>query len=178
MELVSGTSPKFTARLAGSFYLITFVAGIAALRLERGQLTANLIATVAYVAVTLLFYDLFRSVSRRLSLVAALVGLVGCFWGALATFDLAPLDINSLVFFGFYCLLIGYLILRSIFLPRFLGVLMMLGGLGWVTFVSPSLSSSLSPYNMAPGILGEGVLMVWLIVAGVNAQRWREQAAL
>jgi hypothetical protein len=178
MELVSGTSPKFTARLAGSFYLITFVAGIAALVLKQGQLTANLIATVAYVAVTILFYDLFRSVSRRLSLLAALVGLVGCGWGALAIFDLAPLNINSLVFFGFYCLLIGYLILRSTFLPRFLGALMMLGGLGWLTFISPSLSSSLSPYNMAPAILGEGVLMVWLIVAGVNVQRWREQAAL
>lgn len=178
MELVSGTSPKFTARLAGSFYLITFVAGVAALSLKQGQLTANLIATVAYVAVTLLFYDLFRSVSRKLSLLAAVVGLVGCGWGALATFDLAPLKINSLVFFGFYCLLIGYLILRSTFLPRFLGTLMMVGGLGWLTFISPSLSSSLSPYNMAPAILGEGVLMVWLIVAGVNVQRWQEQAAL
>jgi hypothetical protein len=60
------------------------------------------------------------------------------------------------VFFGLYCLLIGYLILRSTFLPRFLGVLMALGGLGWLTFLSPALSSKLSPWNMAPGILGEG----------------------
>ena len=177
MEMVSGTSPKFTARLAGSFYLITFVAGFAALLLKQGQLTANLVATVAYIAVTILFYDLFRSVSRRLSLLAALVGLVGCLWGALATVDLTPLKINSLVFFGFYCLLIGYLILRSTFLPRFIGAMMMVGGLGWLTFISPSLSSSLAPYNMAPAIIGEGVLMVWLIVAGVNVQRWREQAA-
>ena len=178
MELVSGTSPKFTARLAGSFYLITFVAGFAALLLKQGQLTANLIATVAYLAVTILFYDLFRSVSRSLSLLAALVGLAGCLWGALATFDLTPVNINPLVFFGFYCLLIGYLILRSTFLPRVLGGLMMVGGLGWLTFISPALSSSLSPYNMAPAILGEGVLMVWLMVAGVNVNRWREQAAL
>src|SRR6266540_4379122 len=52
----------------------------------------------------------------------------------------------SMVFFGFYCLLIGYLILRSAFLPRALGVLMAIAGLGWLTFLSPPLATSLSPY--------------------------------
>jgi hypothetical protein len=80
------------------------------------------------------------------------------------------------VFFGFYCLLIGYLILRSTFLPRILGALMMFGGLGWLTFLFPPLARSLSPYNMAPGILGEGLLTLWLLVMGVNTQRWMEQA--
>ena len=41
--------------------------------------------------------------------------------------------ILSLVFFGCYCLLIGYLVFRSNFLPRVLGVLMALGGVGWLT---------------------------------------------
>jgi len=81
------------------------------------------------------------------------------------------------VFFGFYCLLIGSLIVRSTLLPRVLGVLMMIGGLGWLTFISPALSKSLTPYNMAPGIIGEGVPTVWLLAFGVNTQRWREQAA-
>jgi hypothetical protein len=50
-------------------------------------------------------------------------------------------------------------------------------GLGWLTFLSPSLARSLYPYNLAPGILGEGVLTLWLLVMGVHAQRWWEQAA-
>jgi hypothetical protein len=82
----------------------------------------------------------------------------------------------GLVFFGFYCLLIGYLIFRSAFLPRILGVLMAFAGLGWLTFLSPPLAKSLSPYILAPGLLGEGALALWLLVKGVNAQRWNEQA--
>jgi hypothetical protein len=85
--------------------------------------------------------------------------------------------VHPLVYFGFYCLLIGYLICRSTFLPRSLGALMGVAGLGWLTFLSPSLARYLYPYNLAPGILGEGVLTVWLLVMGVHAQRWWEQAA-
>jgi len=81
----------------------------------------------------------------------------------------------SFVFFGFYSLLIGYLIFRSTFLPRILGVLMAIAGLGWLTFLSPALAHDLSPYILAAGI-GEVSLTVWLLVAGVNAERWKEQA--
>jgi hypothetical protein len=83
-----------------------------------------------------------------------------------------------LVLFGFYCLLIGYLILRSTFLPRFLGVLMALGGLGWLTFLAPSLSSKLSPYSVAPGIIAEASLTLWLLAAAVNARQWLEQSTM
>jgi len=54
--------------------------------------------------------------------------------------------------------------------------LMAFGGLGWLTFISPALASHLSPYNMAPGVLGESALTLWLLTMGVNAQRWNEQA--
>jgi hypothetical protein len=82
-----------------------------------------------------------------------------------------------LVFFGCYCLLIGYLIFRSTFLPRILGALMAFGGLGWLTFLSPPIASHLSPYNMFPGVLGEGALTLWLLVVGVNVAKWKEQAS-
>ena len=62
-------------------------------------------------------------------------------------------------------------------MPRTLGVLMMLAGLGWLTFLSPPLASALSPYNLAPGVLGEGALTLWLLVLGVNVQRWQGLAA-
>jgi len=81
-----------------------------------------------------------------------------------------------LAFFGAYCLLIGYLIFRSTFLPRIIGAFMALAGLGYMTFLSPPLAGYLFPYNLAPAPLGEGSLMLWLLVVGVNAQRWKEQA--
>jgi hypothetical protein len=77
---------------------------------------------------------------------------------------------------GFSCLLIGYLIFRSIFLPRILGVLMAFAGFGWVNYLAPSLAKHLSPYNLALGLLGQESLMLWLLVMGVNVQKWKEQA--
>ena len=169
-------SLRLKARIAGVFYLLTFVTGIFALVFVRGRFVANLIATACYVVVTILFYDLFKPVNSQLSLIAALFSLVGCLVSVLSPFHLAPFHINSLAFFGVYCLLIGYLIFKSIFLPRILGVLMMLGGLSWLTFLSPLLATYLDPYNLAPGILGEGALTVWLLVSGVNVERWKERA--
>src|SRR5713101_8289703 len=124
MERIAEASPRLKARIAGVFYLLTFLTGGVAL-FVRGRLglVANLIATACYIAVTLLFYDMFKPVNKSLSLLAAFFGLVGCAWAALTIFHLAPLHINSLVFFGFYCLLIGYLTFRSTFLPRTLGAL-------------------------------------------------------
>jgi hypothetical protein len=82
-----------------------------------------------------------------------------------------------LVFFGFWCILIGYLIFRSTFLPRILGVLVAISGLGWVTYLSPPLANHLWPYIAAASALGEIPLEFWLIVMGLNVERWKEQAS-
>lgn len=83
----------------------------------------------------------------------------------------------GLVFFGLYLLLVGVLILRSTFLPRILGVLMVLAGLSYVPFLSPQLARSLQPYILFfPGV-GQISLCLWLVVMGLNAQRWKEQVA-
>jgi hypothetical protein len=178
-DRIAGVSPRFKARIAGVFYLLTIVTGGAALFVHDSLgFAVSPIATASYVAVTVLFYDLFKPVSGRLSLLAACFSLAGCAIGALGLFELAPSQVNALVFFGFYCLLIGYLILRSTFLPRILGVLMAIGGLGWLTFLYSPLAASLSPYNLAPGILGESSLTLWLLAMGVNSQRWKEQAGI
>src|SRR6266436_5061225 len=83
----------------------------------------------------------------------------------------------ALVFFGFYALLTGYLIIRSTFLPRILGVLSVFVGLGWLTFLYLPLGYRLFPYIAVPGLLGAASLMLWLLVFGVNEQRWKEQAS-
>jgi len=230
-ERIAESSPRPKARIAGVFYLLTFLTGAVAVPSFRlvvdsdAAATANnilghqalfrlgfaalLINVACYIGVTLLFYELFKPVNRSLSLCGAFFSLVGCAIQAVSSvFFLAPLVVLrgaqslsifkveqlqaqalmffklyaqayniGLVFFGFYCLLIGYLIFRSAFLPRILGALMALAGLAWLTFLSPPLANYLSPYNLAVGALAELSLTLWLLVMGVNVQRWREQAS-
>lgn len=87
----------------------------------------------------------------------------------------------SLVFFGFYCALLGYLAFRSTFLPRFVGALLVLAGLGWLSdslanLVWPALGDHLDSYAMITGGLGEGGLCLWLLAVGVDGSKWEEQA--
>jgi hypothetical protein len=78
----------------------------------------------------------------------------------------------GLIFFGFASPVRGYLILRSTFLPRILGVLGIISGLGWLLFLYPPLAYPLFPYLAGFGILGAVVEIGWLLVVGVNERRW------
>lgn len=82
----------------------------------------------------------------------------------------------SLVFFGFYFVLIGALAFKSTFIPRLLGVLAAIAGFGGLTFLWPPLESILWPRVILPLWLGESALVLWLLIAGVNVQRWKEKA--
>lgn len=83
-----------------------------------------------------------------------------------------------LVFFGLWCVLTGYLIFRSTFLPRVLGVLLVISGLGWLIYLFPPVAHPLFPFIAAASALGEIPVEFWLMVRGVNAQRWKEQASV
>lgn len=76
--------------------------------------------------------------------------------------------------FAFFDLTIGYLIVRSRFLPRIIGALMILGGLGASIYLWPPLAHSLSSYILAGGGVAELSLLLWLLVKGINVPRWRE----
>ena len=82
----------------------------------------------------------------------------------------------ALAFFGFYAVLTGYLIIRSTFLPRVLGVLSVVAGVGWLSFLLPHLGYHLFLYVAPLGLLGAAALIFWLIFFGVNEERWKEQA--
>lgn len=228
-------SPRLQARMAGIFAWIGTTEGFAIWvrgrlvvdgdpaatahnilaheMLYRWGFVGDVISVVAFIIYTVLLYDLFRPVSRRLSLLAAVSNLVGfpiqlsigvfllaslaVLKGAhsLSAVDvaqsqaLALMFLNlygdgyaiSMVLFGFWNLLTGYLIFRSTFLPRILGVLLAISGLcyqidNFSGFLWPAFQAHLEPYILLPGV-AELLLALWLVVMGVNEQRWREQAS-
>jgi Domain of unknown function (DUF4386) len=177
VDRIAKASPRFKARMAGVLSLVSLLAAVfGEFLVRRFEIAGDLIAVSGMVAVTLLLYDIFRPVNRGLSLLAASLNLVGLTFGALR-WNPGGVDL-PVVFDGFSCLLIGYLIFRSNFLPRFLGALMAIGGLGWLTFLSPPLANHLSPYNLASGILGQQSVMLWLLVMGMNIPKWEAKAGM
>lgn len=180
-EHFAETLPWPGARIIGVVYLLYFLTAVSAdVFIGQKRLlaydAANLIAYAFYISVTLLFYYLFKPVNRNLSFLAAIFSLLGCTNDLLSLFHRAPYEISSLLFFGPYCLLIGYLIFKSTFLPRILGVLMEFAGVGWLLFLSPLVVKYFSPYLKVLGFVAEMSLMLWLIVKGVNVERWKKQA--
>ncbi|HVI82505.1 MAG TPA: DUF4386 domain-containing protein [Chthoniobacterales bacterium] len=225
-------SPKAKARLAGVFEVLEgstsawgqvtvlgwlIVVGNASATaanilqhetLFRLGFASSLFGVVFHLAWAFLFYQLFKPVSRSVSLCALLVILVCCTLQALsALLYLAPLVVltagsslsalnqeqlqalaymfpklnglafdTTLVFFGLWCVLTGYLIFKSTFLPRILGVLLAIDGLGWMMFMWPPLGHYLFPIIAVACGLAEIPLELWLLIFGVNNERWKAQA--
>ncbi|HEV2237402.1 MAG TPA: DUF4386 domain-containing protein [Ktedonobacterales bacterium] len=85
------------------------------------------------------------------------------------------------VFYGFDIILLGYLTLRSSFLPRAIGVLLAVDGLAYLVysftnFLAPGFAAHLVPWIQSPALLGEGSLTLWLLAVGVNVERWKKAA--
>lgn len=79
----------------------------------------------------------------------------------------------SLLLFAFYFPVIGYLVYKSGFLPRVLGVIYALAGLGYLMnslsmFLSPHLAALLFPYVLLPALIGETSMCLWLIFKGIK----------
>lgn len=84
----------------------------------------------------------------------------------------------EMVYFGCQIVSMGYLIVRSRFIPRAIGVLLLLAGSSYIivsftSFVSPVLGPRLLPLIVPIALLGEGALALWLLFRGVNVEQWR-----
>ena len=168
-------SRQLLARTAALFYVLNFVLGGLALSwTAKGPTPAADAITIAaaadYAIVVLLLGRLFELGGRALSWAVAAAGLVGCALSVVGPLHLGTSPVNALAVFGLYCLGLGLLILRSQMLPRWIGGLLMLGGLSWLTFASPALAEQLQPYNMAPGAIAELIFTLWLLILGVREQ--------
>lgn len=111
--------------------------------------------------------------------------------GALKTFDQQQLAALSglalrlhddgfaagLTFFGFTLMLNGYLMMRSTYFPRWLGILAMVGGAAYVinsygVFLAPKVEDAIFPFILLPALVAELSISLWLIVKGVDSARW------
>src|SRR5438094_3425477 len=87
----------------------------------------------------------------------------------------------SLLFFGCFCLIIGYLIFKSGYLPKAVGVLMQIAGVCYLTnsfalILAPAVANRLFPAILVPAFIGEASLCLWLLVKGVKVGKWEEKA--
>jgi hypothetical protein len=233
------TSPQVYARIAGVLYLINIACGVFGEIFVRGHLivagdavatahrimgseflfrcgiAGDLIMHITDVPMAVIFYVLLRPVSRDLSLLAALFGMLQTailcanklnlvtvlllLGGSnyLKAFDsnqlqaLASLSLTlhgygfgiGLIFFGVSCLVTGYLMFRSEYFPKFLGVLQAIAGLSYLInsftlLLFPSLADKMFPAIVLPAFIGELATCVWLIVKGVNISKWNERVRL
>lgn len=224
-------SPVKLARIAGLCYLILIASGLFSEVFVRQALlvpgdalataknimdheqfyrlgfVADLINFIIGLPCILIFYLLFRQVSRPLALLAvffviiqtAIIALnlinqlsplfllrgdayLNVFsYEQLAALSVYALKVQSqgyaigLCFFGFYCLLIGYMIIISSIVPRVLGYLYALAGLcylinSFTLFLSPGFDNPLFPYVLMPCFVGELFLSLWMLIKGVDKE--------
>jgi hypothetical protein len=83
-------------------------------------------------------------------------------------------------FFSLHCFVLGYLIFKSGYFPRVLGVLMIFAALGYLAdsfgnFLSPSYEERFAWVVTVTGFVGELPFFLWLLIKGVNVQKWNSR---
>jgi hypothetical protein len=235
---ISAMSPRLKSGIAGALYVLCIAFGFFAEMLVRSKLVvysdpaatahnilgsptlyrmgffADVTAMILGVFTSIIFYGLFKVVSRGLALTVLVLDIISntvSICGSVLLF--APLIIlqdggsmsafsapqqqwlsllsikmyesaysmNLAVFSG-SCLLTGYLIFRSTFVPKVLGVLLAIAGVcylvnSFVNFMPPGFGDFLFPWILLPVILGEGALALWLLFPGIDSSTWNAVAA-
>jgi hypothetical protein len=83
----------------------------------------------------------------------------------------------SHIFFGLWLFPMGYLVFKSGFLPKFLGILLIIAGFGYLAdfilfFLFPGVGVTVSEFTF----VGEVLLLLWLLLRGVNVKQWEKRA--
>jgi hypothetical protein len=89
----------------------------------------------------------------------------------------------ALIFFAFTCLVNGYLIFKSGYLPKVIGILMQIAGLSYLTacfaaLFAPTLADLLIPAILLPPLIGESAFCLWLLIKAVDVRKWNERMIL
>lgn len=239
MDLAQGNTMHRLARVAGALYLLNIVFGAFAIGvvpamlfvsgdpaatahnieahalLYRLGIAAHVVVVMTNVGLVVIFYDLFRVVNRRVTLVMVVAAMIATaveasylvnqftplalLGGAPYSGTLTPAQLQAAsyltvdqqglsydvsgVFFGIDVLVTGYLVFKSTFLPRAIGVLLAIDGAAYLTygfadFIAPGFAAHLVPWFQLPTLAGEGSLCVWLLAFGVSAAKWNRVAGL
>lgn len=179
--------------------------------LYRLSLAIHLVPIMCNVPLVVILYELLKGVNKRLALMMVFYSIVGTAvesanllhqftplvllnsaQGVLTADQMQALaytplrlqtfgyDIQQVIYAG-YLLAAGYLVFRSTFLPRVIGILLAIGAVSYLiysfaSFISPEFAARLVPYIQLPSLVGEGSLSLVLLAIGVNVQRWEEKA--
>lgn len=162
-------------------------------QLHRVGILADGLMLVSYVVVTAVLYRVFKPISATVSVLAALFSLLGiAVLAASLTILLMPLYIEgpsvasdalrlhgaaynlSGLFFGPYCALIGSLVIRSRWLPSWIGALLMVAGAAFVfdasvEIVAPGVARRVPEAVMLVSLVAEGAFAIWLAAFGLRS---------
>jgi hypothetical protein len=181
--------------------------------LYRSGFVAHIIVILTNIPMTVIAYEIFKVVNRRLTLLDVFFGLVataieganlstqfvplmllqgghslsaftpGQVQALASSLDLPEVNYNlQQVFYACGLLTAGYLVFRSTFMPRAIGVGLWIGALCYLIysfayFLVPAFAAHLYPYIQLPSGLAELSLCLWYLVMGVNVARWEKQAS-
>jgi hypothetical protein len=183
--------PQRYARSGGALYLAIIVLGAFAEGFVANKLSRQLVLLAVLFNLVSLAVE---SISKLFLLVVMPTLSSADFLGAfepqqrevLANLALRSHDIAfniALIFFGLACLVNGYLIFRSGYLPKLIGVLMQIAGWSYLiacfaALFAPALSDLITPLILLPLLIGESSFCLWLLVKGVNVTKWNERLSM
>jgi hypothetical protein len=169
--------------------------------LFRLSIVSALLIQVVNLFVVLFLYKLLKPVNKNMALVMVIFILLGAPIAMLTevnraaallllnTADLSPalaalfLDLHEVgiqiasIFWGLWLFPMGYLVFKSGYIPKMIGVLLIIGCFGYLAdsfafFLFPNFGMTISQFTF----IGELVLPLWLLIKGVNVAQWEKFA--